>query len=113
MIRRVLIAAIVFSLGLPAAAQMRTIAEAHELTLSDIRLPQSEAGTIAFRRCESCPMRTKRVSADMLWIFNGRSLSLEDFRLEVARLPDHSAVDATLLHHLENDRVMKVTVLFP
>ena len=110
---KVLIAAIVFSLALPAAAQLRTIAQAHELSLGDIRLPQSEHGTIAFRLCASCPMKLTRISADAQWFFNGSRLSLEDFLIQVAQLADHEEVDATLLHHLKNDQVTKVSVYFP
>ena len=110
---RVLIAAMALSLALPAAAQIRTIAESYELTLSNLRLPQSESGTLSFRFCASCPLKTTRVSADTQWLVNGRRVTLADFRLEVARLPNHEQVDATVQQHLKNDRITKVSILFP
>lgn len=110
---RLLIAAIVFSLALPAAAQLRTIAESYELTLSYLRLPQSEAGLLGFKRCATCALKRKRVGTDTEWLLNGRRMSLTDFRLAVARLPNHDAVDATVRHHLENDRITKVSISYP
>ena len=109
----VLIAATALSLALPAAAQMHTVSESYELTLGDLLVPQAEGGTLSFRFCGSCPLKTKRTTANTQWIVNGRSLTLADFRLEVARMPNHSNIDARVLHHLENDRITKVTVSYP
>jgi hypothetical protein len=52
---KALIAAIVLGLTLPVFAQFRTIEEAYEVRLSDLRLPQNEAGTVAYKTCDTCP----------------------------------------------------------
>jgi hypothetical protein len=57
---KVLIAAIILALALPAAAQFRTVSKAHEVRLSDLRLPQSDGGTVAYKPCDECPYETKR-----------------------------------------------------
>ena len=87
---KVLIAAIILGLALPVAAQFRTIAEAHEVRLSDLRLPQSEGGTVAYKPCDECPYQTRRVSSDTKWILDGKSLPLEKFRRSLISVTDRT-----------------------
>lgn len=107
---KVLIAAIILGFALPVAADFRTIAEAHEVSLTDLRLPQSESGTIAFKTCEKCNYQVKRVAGDTQWVLDGKSLSLSKFRRGVMRITDRDATSVTVLHHLEKDRVIQVAV---
>jgi hypothetical protein len=51
---RVLIAATLLSLALPASADFTVVQEAYEVALSNLRLPLSESGTLMFRKCDSC-----------------------------------------------------------
>ncbi len=108
---KIVITALVLSLALPVAADFRTIAEAYEIALSDIRLPYQEAGTITFRKCAECPYQTKRVDATTVWEIDGKTMSLEKFRHIVLKLADPSAKTVQVLHHLERDRVTKVWIL--
>ena len=107
---KVLIAALSLALALPAAAQFRTIAEAYEASLSELRLPQNEVGTIGFKPCDECSYLVKRVSADTEWVFDGRPVSLEKFRRIVSTVTDRKNTPVTVLHHLESDRVTRVSV---
>ena len=107
---KVLIAAIVLGLALPAAAQFRTIAKAYELSLADLRLPQTEGGTVAYKPCETCPYETKRVGSDTEWILDGKSLPLEKFRRSLTSIADRQNTPVTVLHNLESDRVTRVSV---
>jgi len=107
---KVLIAALSLVLALPVAAEFRTIAEAHEASLSELRLPQNETGTISFKPCDECPYLVKRVSGDTEWVFDGRSMSLEKFRRSLRTISDRKNTPVTVLHHLESDRVTRVSV---
>ena len=107
---KMIITVLLLSLALPAAAGFRTIQAAYEVALSDIRLPQSESGTIAYRKCAECPYETKRVDASTDWLINGKAVKLEKFRQSVSQLVDRSNETATVLHHLERDRVTEVSV---
>ncbi len=107
---KVLIAAIILGLALPVAAQFRTIAEAYEVRLSDLRLPQSEGGTVAYKPCDTCPYETKRVSSDAQWVFDGKSMSLDKFKRGLTSITDRRNTAVTVLHHLESDRVTRVSV---
>ena len=107
---KVLIAAIILGLALPVAAQFRTIEEAYEVRLSDLRVPQSEGGTVAYKPCDTCPYETKRVSNNTQWIVDGKSMSLEKFRRSLTSIADRRNTAVTVLHHLESDRVTRVSV---
>lgn len=105
---RILIAAIILAMSLPAAAQFRTVQQAYEVQLTNLRLPQSDVGTLGFRPCDGCDFVTKRLSEDTRFVLNGRSMSLEKFRRGLARVKQRQNQWVTVLHHLEKDRITKV-----
>lgn len=107
---KIFLAAIAMTLALPAAAQINTVALAHEVTLTNLRLPQSEGGTIGFKSCDECEYQTERVTAATRWELNGKAVSLADFRLGLGRATKREEVYVTVVHHLEEDRVTKVSV---
>ena len=106
----IVIAAIILGFALPATADFETIAEAHEVYLADLRLPQSESGTVSFKTCSACSYQTKWVSEDVQWVLDGNLLPLDKFRRGVASITDRDATAVTVLHHLEQDRVIRVEV---
>ncbi len=105
---KIIIATALLAMALPAAAQFRTIQQAYEVELVNLRLPQSESGTLGFKTCAECAFVTKRLSDDTTWILNGKSMSLKKFRLGVARVTERSNQYVTVLHHLEKDRITQV-----
>jgi len=107
---KVLIAAIVLGLALPVAAEFVQIQEAHEVQLSDLRLPQNEVGTVGFKPCVECPYMVKRVNGNTEWVLDGKSMSLEKFRRGLRAINDRDSTAVTVLHHLEEDRVTRVSV---
>jgi hypothetical protein len=108
---KIIVTALVLSLALPAAAQFTTISEAYEIALSDIRLPQRNTGTVAFKKCADCRYETKRVDASTVWEINGQSMSLEAFRKALRNVDNPEDETIQVLHHLESDRVKKVWIL--
>ncbi len=107
---KVLMIAVLLSLALPAAADMKVVQKAYEVALSDMRLPRAVGGTIAFKECEDCDYRRYRVGADTRYQVNGKAVPLKEFRAAVALVeePDQEAV--TVLHHLERNQVTAVSV---
>ncbi len=110
---RIIITALLLSLALPAAADFRTIVEGYEVSVRNIRLPQTESGTIAFKSCGECPYQTKRVAADVSWEVDGQAVSLEKFRLRLSEISDNDDWTMTVGHHLERDVIVRVTVRLP
>lgn len=107
---KLFIAALTLALALPAAADFRTVQQAYEVALSDVRLPRSESGTIAYKTCATCAYETRQIDASTRWLVDGRAVPLKEFREAVQRVtePDKEAV--TVLHHLETNRVTQVSV---
>jgi hypothetical protein len=110
---KMMITALLLSLSLTASAQFKTISEAYEVSLNDIRLPQSEAGTIAFKKCSECDYETRRISRTMIWEFNGERMSLEKFRRALATVDRSENIPVQVLHHLESNQVTKVWIRVP
>jgi hypothetical protein len=107
---KVLIAAILLGLSLPVAAEYEVIQEAHEVRLADLRLPQNETGTVGFKPCDDCNYLVKRVNGNTEWVLDGQKLSLQKFKRNLRRISDRENTPVTVLHHLEDDRVTRVTV---
>jgi hypothetical protein len=107
---RYLLTVLLLALTLPAAAQFRTIAEAYEIELVNLRLPQNAGGTIAYKTCDACEYQRTRVSPDTRWILNGQAMSLVKFRQGIAQIKDRNNRHLTVLHHLADDRVTKVAL---
>ncbi len=107
---KLLIAAALLSLTLPAVADFKQVAAAYEVALSDVRLPRADGGTIAFKECSTCEYRRIRVGADVSYRLNGKSVSLKQFREAMATVQDREAEAVTVLHHLERNQVTAVSV---
>lgn len=107
---KIFIFAAALMLALPASAQMRTLAEAHEVVLSELRLPGTASGTIGFKPCEDCDYRTERVSSDTVYLVNDRPVSLQAFTEALSGVNDREATFVTVLHHLERNVVTRVWV---
>lgn len=109
---RTVLAILLLGLALPAAADFTVITQAYEVALSDLRLPGTTNGTLAFRECHECDYRTVRVTSGTRYEVNDESLTLEDFRKAVSDVPDPSDVTVTVLHHLESDTITGLKVWF-
>jgi hypothetical protein len=107
---KLIIIAMCLGMALPAAADYVTIERAYEVALSDIRLPRSENGTIAYKQCGSCDISTTRVDAETRWLVNGKAVSLKKFREAVSNVADRENEAVSVLHHLERNRVTAVSV---
>ena len=107
---KMIITALLLCLAVPAAAQFKTISEAYEVRISDVRSPQNDVGTIAFKKCVECDYETKRVNRATVWEFNGERMSLEKFRRALATVDRSDNFPVQVLHHLESDQVTKVWI---
>lgn len=107
---RIFVFAVALMLALPAAAQMKTLQAAHEVMLSELRLPGTESGTIGFKPCEDCDYRTERVSPETVYLVNEQRVSLEKFTEALASVNDRDATFVTVLQHMERNVVTRVWV---
>jgi len=108
-IRYLLIAALL-SLSLPAAADFTTIAEAYELALSDLNVPATPSSGIVFKKCADCDTQVVRVTPGTTYSINGQALPLKEFRKRVFNITDRAHTAVTVIHHLEADVILSVSV---
>lgn len=107
--RHFIIAALL-SISLPAAADFTTIAEAYELSLADVQVPATPSSGIVFRKCTECDMQVVRVTPNTQYLINGKNYTLKEFRERVFNIRDRSETFVSVLHHLESDVVLSVSV---
>lgn len=108
-IRHLIIAA-TLGISLSAAAEFTTIAEAYELALSDMTIPATASSGIIFKTCDECESMTVRVTPNTQYLFNGKSLPLKEFRAAVLDIRDRQGTGVTVLHHLEANIILSVSV---
>ena len=107
---RILFACTLLVLCLPAAAEFKTVSLAYEVTLSDFRVPATPSSGVIFRECEDCEMRTVRVAPQTRYLINGKRVELKEFRKTIFQIRDRQNTFLTILHHLESDVVVSVSV---
>ncbi len=98
------------SISLPATADFTTVAEAYELTLSDVRVPATPSSGIVFKRCADCEMQVVRVTPNTEYRINDKAYPLKEFRKRVFDIRDRSNTIVGVLHHIESDVVLSVSV---
>ena len=108
-IQRLLVLAIL-GLSLSAAADFRTITEAYEVELSDLRLPGNENGNLAFRQCSDCETETLRVTVKTRYLINDRDFALAEFKEQLKRVRNRKGQNVAVLHHLESDTIKAIEV---
>lgn len=107
---RIFIAAVALSLALPVAAQSDIVSQAYEVALSDVRLPRTPNGTIAFKECGRCDYNVMRVGGDTRYRLNGKPTRLVKFREALATVQDRDSKAVTVLHNIERNQVTEVSV---
>lgn len=107
---RIIITALMLGLALPAAADMQTVAEAYEVSLSEMRLPSHESGTISYKTCGTCSYETKRVGSGTRYLLNGKAVKLDEFRRASSLVTERADQPVTVLRHLGEDVVTQVSM---
>ena len=105
-----LLVLIILGLSLSAAADFRTITEAYEVDLRDLRLPGSENGTLTFKQCSDCDAQTLRVTGKTRYLINDRDFALAKFKEQLKRVRNRKGQNVAVLHHLESDTIKAIEV---
>ncbi len=105
-----LLFAILLGFSLTAAAEFTTVSLAHEVALSDLRVPTTPNASVSFKTCAECEIQTVRATPMTQYIINGRAVPLKEFREAVFQVRDRSNNIVTVLQHLETNTVVSVSV---
>jgi hypothetical protein len=108
-LRKLLVLALL-GLSLAATADFRTITEAYEVGLSDLRLPGSEYGTLTFKQCADCVSQTLRVTSKTRYVLNDRDFALAEFKEQLERVTNRKDQIVSVLHHLESNTIKAIKV---
>jgi hypothetical protein len=93
-----------------AAADIRTITLASEISLSDFRVPASENGVASFKECESCELKVVAVTSDTRYEFNGHTVTLQDFRKSLSKVSNREQETVIVMRHLESDVITSISL---
>ncbi len=107
---RKLLVLVLLALSLAAAADFRTITEAYEVNLSDLRLPGSENGTLTFKQCSDCEAQTLRVTGKTRYVLNDRDFALAEFKEQLKGVRNRKDQIVSVLHHLESNTIKAIKV---
>ena len=107
---RKLLVLVLLGLSLAAAADFRTITEAYEVDLSNLRLPGSENGTLTFKQCADCEAQTLRVTVKTRYLINDRDFELAEFKEQIKRVKNRKDQIVSVLHHLESNTIKAIKV---
>ena len=107
---RILLVLVLLGLSLSAAADFRTITEAYEVDLNDLRLPGSKYGTLTFKQCSDCDAQTLRVTGETRYLIDGHDFSLAEFKEQLKRITTRKDPSVAVLHHLESNTIEAIKV---
>ena len=105
-----LLVLVLLGLSLAAAAEFRTITEAYEVDLIDLRLPGSEYGTLTFKQCFDCDPQTLRVTGKTRYVVNDRDYTLAEFKEQLKLVRSRKYRSVAVLHHLESNTIKAIKV---
>jgi hypothetical protein len=107
---RKLLVLVLLGIGLSAVADFRTITEAYEVELSDLRLPGNEYGRLTFKKCSDCEAQTLRVTGETRYLINDRDFALAEFKDQLKRAANRKDHSVAVLHHIESNTIVAVKV---
>ena len=110
MIRKFTMMAAMLLIALPAAADFETVSRAYEVALGDLTVPTSQSGRILFKQCRECDTESVRLTPNTQFVVNGRNVSFDKFRAIANETGEADSVPVTVLHHLESETVVRLSL---
>ena len=107
---RTFLAAVLLGIGLASSAGAQIVSQAYEVALDNFRAPATQNGSVSFKECDSCNTRLVRVTENTRYTINDEPVRLDDFRKAISHVSDRASKTVTVLHHLESDTVVSVSV---
>ncbi len=96
------------------ARDLELVESAYELSLGDVTMPGSTAGSVIFRPCETCDTVSLRVSSTTRYFLGNRGVALADFLSAVDELRKQNGANAqspvTVFYGIQNRQVTRISV---
>ncbi|HEX7080018.1 MAG TPA: hypothetical protein VF329_03290 [Gammaproteobacteria bacterium] len=89
------------------------VERSYELTLDTVTLPDSTAGTVIFRECDTCDPKSLRVTSATRYFLDGTELAFADFKQMVEALrADDDTIKGVYVHYdIETTNVTRIRVV--
>jgi len=97
-------------LTLPAVAEFKTISAAYEVSLSNFRVPAAPGSVVILQKCDDCDQIAIRATPETEYTINNEAVTLKQFRKSVFQIRDREDETIIVLHHLESNTVLSVSV---
>ena len=78
--------ATLLGLSISASAQGLPASTTFEISIFSVNLPVSANGRVSIRECDDCDYHSIRVTPQTLYLLNGKTLRLNDFRKAITDL---------------------------
>lgn len=106
----ILVIVLLASLSAAASAETYVINEAYEISVADLVLPGTVAGSVSIKECDACERRTIRVTSGTRYLLNDKDVSLADLR-KAARSVTHKETNiTTVIHNLESNTILAIHI---
>jgi hypothetical protein len=108
---RIIIGALFIAFTYPAFADFVTVSRAYELNPDLVSVPPTPSSRMRFRDCSGCDATSAQLTEETRFSVDGKAVHFKEFcdAVRLAQQSEHSAI--ILLHHLESDAVVSVSVL--
>ncbi len=85
-------------------------AESFELDLTQLRLPATASGFVAYKTCDTCNFRRSQTSDATVFEINGNAVSFDQFRRTANGAPNKNKALVTVLYDEESRRITLISV---
>ena len=91
-----------------AAADGYPQTKTYEANVHKLRLPATATGTLAVRESDRDDFETYRVTDRTLYVVNGRTMRLEDFRVVIDNRRNEGNESVNVVRDIETNTIIKV-----
>ena len=96
--------------ALALIASSASVAESFELDLTQLRLPATASGSIAYKTCDSCGFARSQTSENTVYEINGNAVSFDQFRRAANGASNKEKALVTVLVDDDSGRITLVSV---
>jgi len=97
-------------LSTSAVADFTPVTKTYEVAIGDFQAPISANGVARFKPCNTCELKSIRVTPNTQYVVNGKSLTLDKFRNAISQADRGALIPVAVMEHLESNTVVSIRV---
>jgi hypothetical protein len=107
---QILIVALALIAATQSSAELKTVARAYEVALSDFEAPQFPNDLVSFKACGTCETQSVRVTPKTTYEINRQATRFKYFVKSLASARDRERKTVIVMHHLESDTISSLSI---